>query len=74
MAYFKSLVPRKEAFEWITYSYRLCTEEARKDFGSWVVTQDWSDVLLAEGPDAKVRAYQDNIDAALDTFLSLIHI
>ena len=68
VAFFRSDLPRREAFEWITYSYRLCTEEAKKDFGTWVVMQDWSEVLAAEGSDAKVRAYQDSNVTALDTF------
>ena len=71
IAYFTAKVARREAFEWVTYTYRLCTEEAKKDFGTWVVTQDWSEVLAAEGSDAKVKAYQDIIDAALDTFSHL---
>ena len=61
-------LPRRETFEWVTYSYRRCTEEAKKDFAGWLVSQDWMDVVLAEGSDAKAKAYQDLIDAAVDTF------
>ena len=71
MAYFISKIARKEAFEWITYSYRLCTDEAKRDFGSWIVMQDWAEVLSAVGPDAKVKAYQESIDAAMDTFFPM---
>ena len=62
---------RQQTFEWLTYTYRVCTEEAKKDFGSWVVTQEWTDVLLAEGANAKAQAYQDHIDAAMATFFPL---
>lgn len=55
IAYFVAALPRREAFEWITYSYRLCTEEAKKDFGSWLVMQDWSGGLAADSPDDKVN-------------------
>ena len=53
IGFLTSRIARKEAFEWITYSYRLCTDKARKDFGTWVVMQDWIDVLEGSGPDAK---------------------
>ena len=64
-------IQRKQPYEWITYSYRVCSEEARKDFGTWVMTQDWAEVLLTKGATAKARAYQDLIDAAMDTFFPL---
>ena len=41
IAYATFRVRRQEAFEWITYSYRVCTEEAKKDFGRWIVQQHW---------------------------------
>ena len=59
---------RRQSYEWITYSYRVCTEEARKDFGSWLVTQDWSEVLMTQGASEKAKVYQELIDAAMDTF------
>ena len=64
-------LPRREAFEWITYSYRHYTEEACRDFGSWIVAHDWSDVWGAVGSDAKALAYQADIDAALDAFFPM---
>ena len=59
---------RQQSFEWITYTYRVCTEEAKRDFGSWFMTQNWAEVLMAEGSNNKAEAYQDHIDAAMNTF------
>lgn len=64
-------LPRRESFEWITYTYRHFTEEAREDFGQWVICNDWADVWGAEGSDAKAEAYQAHIDHAMDTFFPL---
>ena len=68
IAYSTFRLQRQQTFEWITYSYRLCTDESRRDFGSWIMTQDWAEVLQAAGPNEKARAYQDHIDAAMDAF------
>ena len=64
-------LPRREAFEWTTYSYRHFTEEAQADFGHWIITKDWSDVLLATGSNDKARLYQAHVDAAMDKFFPL---
>ena len=66
---FKS--PRRECFEWVTYSYRHYTEEACRDFGSWIAAHDWSGVWGAVGSDAKAGAYQADIDSAMNTFFPL---
>ena len=50
---------RRESFEWISYSYRVCTEEAKADFGRWIVQQDWNEVLTAVGSDQKADALQE---------------
>ena len=54
-------LPRREAYEWVTYSYRHCTDEAKGDFAEWIIMNDWSDVYLAEGADAKARKFQEHI-------------
>ena len=40
IAYVTFKLKRQEPFEWVNYSYRLCTQEAREDFGRWIVQQD----------------------------------
>ena len=62
---------RQETFEWLSYSYRSCTEEARDDFGRWIVQQRWDEVLNAVGSDNKADALQETLDAAMDTFFPL---
>lgn len=64
-------LPRREAYEWITYSYRHQTEEASKEFGSWLVLNDWTEVLEAEGSEAKAAAFHRHVDLAMDTFFPL---
>ena len=64
-------LPRHQTFEWVTYSYRLLTEEAKQDFGRWIVQQHWEEVLAAAGPDSKVDLFQETIDAAMDVFFPI---
>ena len=61
-------MPRKESYEWITYTYRHFSEENQAGFVEWLVGQDWADVFLAVRADAKADAYQSLIDAAMDRF------
>ena len=67
-------LPRRETFEWISYSYRHFTEEAQAEFGLWVVTNDWSDVFLAPDSHSKALAYQCHVDRAMDRFFPLRHV
>ena len=71
VAYIKTDLPRQETFERITYQYRHFTDEARVEFGSWIVLNDWTDVYNAAGSDEKAVAYQRHIDRAMDTFFPL---
>ena len=71
VAYLTLDLPRRESFEWVTYSYRFFTEEAREEFGQWMVTHDWSEVWEAVGSDAKAEAYQAKMDWAMDAFFPL---
>ena len=71
IAYIRTTLPRIESFEWVSYSYRHYTEEAEQQFGQWIVTHDWVDVVLAEGSNAKAEVFQAQIDAAMDSFFPL---
>ena len=68
MTYVEAEIPRFEAYKLITYSYRRYTEEDAERFKNWVVLHDWSGVLATEGPNCKARAYQRDINAAMDAF------
>ena len=71
IAYATFRVQRHESFEWVTYSYRVCFEEVRGDFSCWIVQQHWEEILQAVGSDGKADAFQDIIDAAMNTFFPL---
>ena len=71
IAYVTTKLPRREEFEWVTYTYRHFTQEAEADFGSWVVMHDWSSVLQAVGSDNKAAAFQSDLDLAMDVFFPL---
>ena len=68
VAYVTVDLPRRDAFEWISYTYRHFTEEAKAIFGRWIIMHDWASVVQAEGSEAKARAYQADIDWAMDNF------
>ena len=61
-------LPRFEAYEVLTYSYRLYTEEDADRFYAWIVTHDWSRVMSAGGSNAKAEQYQMEINRAMDCF------
>ena len=67
VTYMKTKVRRRETFEWLTYTYRHYTDEARDAFGSRVVLHDWMEVDSGEGR----VAYQKTIDWAMDKFFPL---
>ena len=68
VTYLRAALPRFEAFEVLTYSYRLYTEEDAEKFHRWVITHDWTRVMQAEGSNAKAEAYQADINCAMDAF------
>ena len=71
VTYMTTKLPRREAFEWVTYTYRQYSDEARDAFGGWVVLHDWMEVITAEGSHEKAVAYQATIDSAMDRFFPL---
>ena len=68
LVYAEAEIPRFEAYELITYSYRRYTEEAGEAFREWVVMHDWAGVLSAAGSNAKAAEYQRVVDCAMDVF------
>ena len=71
IAYVTAKIQTRQAPEWISYTYRQYSDEARDAFGRWLVGHDWMDVVTAVGSDEKAAAYQSQIDAALDRFFPL---
>ena len=67
-----SCLPRTEAYELLSYSYRYYTDESSDSFMSWIVGHDWESVLTAVGSNAKARAYQETIDSAVGNCFKLI--
>ena len=67
-------LPKVQAFTWLKYSYRYYSEEAVAQFRSWIVMEDWSDVLGAEGSNCKADAYQRKINSAIESFFPLITV
>ena len=64
-------LPRREAFEWVSYSYSYFTEEAQAVFGRWIVMHQWMEVITEQGSNAKAAAYQKTIDWAMNEFFPL---
>ena len=62
---------RRESYEWVTYTYRQYSDEARDTFGEWIIMHDWMEVVTAEGSNAMAEAYQKTIDEAMDRFFPL---
>ena len=71
IAFFKTELRHKKAFEWLQYSYWHCTEEAEKEFREWVVMHDWGDVVNACGSNAKTDIYQKTVAWAVEKFFPL---
>ena len=63
ITYMCTTFPRREAFEGLTYSYRLMSDNS---LAEWIVTHDWSAVYLSEGSNAKAEAFQREVDHAMD--------
>ena len=72
MVSIESVLPRTEAYELLTYSFRYYTEESAEVFTRWAVGQDWSLVLEAEGSNAKAAAYQSLVEGAIASSFKLI--
>ena len=64
-------IQRVEAFEWLTYSYRQYLDEAQDEFGGWLITHNWINVIIAQGSDEKAMTYQKYIDEAMYRFFPL---
>lgn len=53
---------------WQTFKFRQFSEEKAGEFKMWLESQDWRDVLLASGSNAKARAFQYILDEAMDFY------
>ena len=71
VAYMTATLPRREAFEWITYTYRHFDDQAKAKFRDWLIMHDWSEVITVAGSNAKANAYQATLGKAMDEFFPL---
>ena len=64
----ESSLPRREPIKWEKFSYRPCGDRAKEDFKVALRNQDWSEVVDANGTNAKARAFQLILDDLMDHF------
>ena len=64
-------LPRKQAFKWVTYSYRHFNDNSAAKFRDWIVMYDWAAVLQAPSSDAKAEEYQGIVVKAVERFFPL---
>ena len=74
MATLSAALPRIDSFRWIKYSYRYYNEESVEQFRQWIVPHKWTEVLRAEGSNAKAENYQTLVDSAIMRFFPLITV
>ena len=71
LVYCSSLLERRQAYRWETYSYRLYNEDSVGKFKEWVVMHDWDGVLSVATADDKAEEYQRTVVEAVDSFFPL---
>ena len=69
--YLCSRVPRKEPVKWEVFSHRPITKSGEISFLAELEGQDWSLVLTAQGPNAKVGAFHSIIQDLTDRHFPL---
>ena len=69
--YMTASIRKKERYKWLNYSYRYKSPEACQEFGNWLQSKDWSDVLSAVGSDCKTRIYQAEVVKAIEAIFPL---
>ena len=72
VCYATAKLKKLRTFEWLSYQYRYYNEESEGQFGSWIVTHDWPEVVRVEGSNRKADAYQATVTSAIETFFPLI--
>ena len=68
IAYCRILLQRRQAYSWVEYSYRHYSDKSVRLFRSWVVINDWREVLEAETLDTKAEMYQKAVTEAMERF------
>ena len=74
ISYITTALPRVQAFTWLNYSYRFFNEDSVKKFRSWIIMEEWQDVLGVDGSQAKALCYQKKITGAIESFFPLITV
>ena len=74
VAYCSSELPRTQPFKTLSYSYRYYNPESEAQFGAWLASQDWAEVLGASTSNEKTNLYQKQVTGAQDRFFPLITV
>ena len=64
-------IERREKFRWLTYSYRYKNDESVKQFGDWIVSKDWKELVQLQSSDEQADLYQSTITEAINEFFPL---
>ena len=71
ISYVDIAFPRRAAFEWISYSYRLYNKDSEELFGQWAIAHDWNCVIRSTTSNAKAEVYLGEVTDAIARFFPL---